>query len=111
VISTDRDGDGVADIDVVEFTDPVSSMVYRAAAFDEPEHAIGHRMLTEAKAFAEGEWQDASDALELARGGGDQATIDAAEVAFARASNKLNEKVQIIDFMVYLGNAFEFPGG
>jgi hypothetical protein len=110
-INADLDGDGNADIDIVEFTDPLSSMVYRSAAFDDPEHTVGYRMLQEAKAFADGEWQDKKDALDAAVAGGDAAAIDAARVAFDRASNKLNEKVQTIDFMVYLGNAFEFPGG
>jgi hypothetical protein len=110
-INTDLDGDGNADIDVVEFTDPQSQMVYRSAAFDDPEHTVGYRMLQEAKDFAEGEWQGKKDALDAAVAGSDADAIAAARVDFDRASNKLNEKVQTIDFMVYLGNAFELPGG
>ena len=112
VLNNDQDRDGVADFEIIEFTDPLSQMVYRSAAFDGPEHSVGYRLLDEAKAFADGEWHAARDALDAVAALDDSAPAKRdAEVAFARASNKLNEKVQIIDFMVYLGNVFEYPGG
>jgi hypothetical protein len=110
-IDADVDGDGVDDIEVIEFTDPLSSMVYRSAAFDEPEHSVGFRLLSDAKEFVEGEWQEKKDALDAAVAGGDAAAIAAARTAFDRATNELNERAQVIDFMVYLGNVFEMPGG
>ena len=109
-INVDPDGDGVADIEIVEFTDPLSLMVYRSVAVDGPEHSVGYRLLDEAKDFAEGPFVVAQDALEAAEAGNDAVALRSARIAFDRASQKLNEKTQIIDFMVYLGNAFEFPG-
>jgi hypothetical protein len=110
-INTDLDGDDDDDIEVIEFTDPQSQMVYRSAAFDDVEHAVGYRLLQEARDFATGEWQDKKDALAAAELAGDDVAVEAARVEFARASNKLNELTQTIDFMVYLGNVFEMPGG
>jgi hypothetical protein len=110
-LQTDLDGDGTDDIEVIEFTDPQSQMVYRSAAFDGVEHAVGYRMLQDAKAYSEGEWQAAKDALDAAVNVGDPASIRSARVVYDRASNRLNELLQTIDFMVYLGNVFEYPGG
>jgi hypothetical protein len=103
----DRDGDGVDDLDVIEFTDPVSQMVYRSAAFDDVEHAPGYLQIAEAKAFAEGEWQAKKDALDAAV---TPADIETAQREFDRANNKLNEKLQMVDFLVYIGDIFEFAG-
>jgi hypothetical protein len=110
-IDTDLDNDGVDDILVAEFTDPLSLMVYRSVAVDDVEHAVGYRLLDEAKDFAEGPFADAKDALDAAEAGNDAEALAAAQLEFAKASATLNEKTQIIDFMVYLGDAFEFPGG
>ncbi len=111
VINTDPDGDGIDNIVIIEFTDPLSQMVYRSVAIDGPEHSVGYRMLEEAKDFAEGPFADAVDALTTAEAGNDAAVTRAARIAVESASAKLNEKTQIIDFMVYLGDSFEFPGG
>jgi hypothetical protein len=111
VVDADIDGDGDADVDIIEFVDPQSHMVYRSAAFDGAEHSIGYRMLEEARDLAEGEWQEKKDALDAALGVGDEDAVRAARIDFDRASHRLNERIQTIDFMVYLGNAFEFPGG
>ncbi len=111
VINTDPDGDGIDNIEIIEFTDPLSHMVYRSVAVDGPEHSVGYRLLDEAKDFVEGPFADAADALTAAEAGGVPTTISAARIALDRASQKLNEKTQIIDFMVYLGDSFEFPGG
>jgi hypothetical protein len=110
-INTDPDGDGVDDIQVIEFTDPLTRLTYRSVAYDEPEHTIGFRMLEDAKDFVEGDWQDAQDALASAELGTDQGAIRDARVAVQRADARLNEKLQVIDFVVYLGDIFEFPGG
>lgn len=96
--------------DIVDFIDPVSGVVYRAAAVDGPDASVGFKLVQEAKAFAEGDWKQAKLALEAAEAGSDQAAIDAARRAFLVQDAKLNEKVQIIDFVVYVGNIFEFPG-
>ena len=110
-INLDRDGDGVDDLVVGEFVDPQTSQIYRSAATDDEEHSVGFRLIDEAKSFADGEFTTAQTALAAATAGGNAASISAARIDFARASSLLNEKVQIIDFMVYLGNAFELPGG
>jgi hypothetical protein len=107
-ITLDRDGDGVDDLDLVEFTDPNSQVVYRSAATDDVDHSVGFRLVNDVKDFAEGEWTAKKTALDNAVG--DDA-IRAARVEFDRANNKLNEKIQIIDFMVYLGDVFEYSGG
>ncbi|MBM4280302.1 MAG: hypothetical protein FJ137_05935 [Deltaproteobacteria bacterium] len=109
-LQTDIDGDGTDDIDVIEFTDPQSHMVYRSVAFDGVEHAVGYRLLQEAEEFADA-WRAAQAALQTAEAGGDAAAVRAAQIAFDRATSTLNERLQTIDFMVYLGNAFEYPGG
>lgn len=106
-LNLDRDGDGTPDLDVVEFKDPVSNMVYRSASYDEVDHAIGYRLVQEADDFAKGEWAAKKAALDAAVGAD---AIRAARVEFDRANNKLNEKVQLIDFMVYLGDMSEYPG-
>ncbi|MDP2342013.1 MAG: zinc-dependent metalloprotease [Deltaproteobacteria bacterium] len=110
-INLDRDGDGVDDLEVVEFTDPQTQLVYRSAATDDVEHSVGFILVNEAKTFADNEWTVSKTALDTAIAGGDDAAITAARTDFARTSNKLNEKIQIIDFMVLLTGAFEFPGG
>jgi flagellar hook-basal body complex protein FliE len=110
-VDTDPNGDGVDDIQIIEFTDPLTHLSYRSVAYDDPENAIGFRMLQDAKDFVEGEWQDAQDALTAAEQGGDQGAIRDARVAVQRANARLNEKLQVIDFVVYLGDIFEFPGG
>jgi hypothetical protein len=97
-------------VEVLDFVDPVSGIIYRAAQVDGPDNSVGYRMIQEAKDFAEGEWQDAKDALELAQAGGDQTEINAARVDFLVKDALLNEKTQLIDFVVYIGNFFEFPG-
>ncbi len=111
VINLDRDGDGVDDLTVVEFEDPQSQIVYRSAATDDTDHSVGFRLVDEAKTFAEGEWLTTKTALDTAIIGGDANTIRDARLDFERSNNKLNDKIQIIDFMVYLGDAFELPGG
>lgn len=110
-VNTDPDGDGVDDIEIIEFTDPLTHLSYRSVAYDDPENTIGYRLLQDAKDFVEGDWQDAKDALEAAERGTDQAAIRAARVEAERADARLNEKLQVIDFVVYLGDVFEFPGG
>jgi hypothetical protein len=110
-VNTDPDGDGVDDIEIIEFTDPLTHLSYRSVAYDDPENTIGYRLLQDAKDFVEGDWQDAKDALAAAELGTDQAAIRAARVEAERADARLNEKLQVIDFVVYLGDIFEFPGG
>jgi hypothetical protein len=109
-INLDRDGDGDDDLELAEFTDPQSQVVYRSAATDDAEHSVGFRLINEANAFATTEWAASKTALDDAIDGGDADTIRDARIDFDRTSNKLNEKVQIIDFMVYLGDRFEYPG-
>ncbi|MBI1945416.1 MAG: zinc-dependent metalloprotease [Deltaproteobacteria bacterium] len=108
--------DPVVDTTVVDpanirtFTDPVSGVVYRSVAIDGPTNSVGFGLLDSAQSFAEGEWQDAKDALDAAQAGGDPAVIRAAEVEFLTKDAELSDKVQIIDFMVLLGDYMEFPG-
>jgi len=110
VINTDPDGDGTPDIEILEFTDPLTHLTYRAVAFDEPEHSVGYRMLDDAKTFVEGDWQAAQDALTAAEAGTDDAAKRTARINAQRATARLNELMQIIDFNVYIGDIFEFPG-
>jgi len=98
-------------VPTVEFRDPTSGTVYKAAEVDGADASIGFQMLSEAKALAEGDFKDAQDALAAAQASNDQAAIDAAQVQLNVQSQKLSEKVQIIDFTVLLGNYFEYSGG
>ncbi len=109
-ITQDTDGDGVDDIEIIEFTDPLTHLTYRAVAYDEPEHSVGFRMLEDAKNFTEGAWQDAQDALATAEAGTDADAKRAARIDAQRATAKLNELLQQIDFNVYVGDIFQFPG-
>lgn len=109
-INTDPNGDGVDEIQITEFTDPLTQLTYRAVAYDGPEYSIGFRMLTEAQDFVDGTWQNAQDALETAQQGTDAAVTRAAQVDVQRQNAKLNELLQVIDFVVYVGDIFEFPG-
>ena len=108
--------DPVVDTTVVDpaniktFADPVSGVVYRSVAVDGPDASIGFNLLDAAQSYAEGEWADAKAALEAAELGGDAEAIRAAEVEFRAADAELSDKVQIIDFMVLLGDYMEFPG-
>ncbi|OGQ13331.1 MAG: hypothetical protein A2138_08765 [Deltaproteobacteria bacterium RBG_16_71_12] len=108
--------DPVVDTTVVDpaniktFTDPVSGVVYRSVAVDGPDNSVGFKLLDAAQGFAEGEWQGAKDAFEAAQAGGDPEAIRAAEVEFLTKDAELSDKVQIIDFMVLLGDYLEFPG-
>ena len=111
VINTDPNGDGIQDIEIAEFTDPLTHLAYRSVAFDDADHSIGVQMLQEASDFVAGPWQDAQDALATANAGVDEAAKRAARIGVQRADAKLNEKVQVIDFNVYLGDIFQFPGG
>ena len=110
-ITTDTDGDGVDDIEIMEFVDPQTQLVYRSVSVDDPDRSVGFRLLGDAKTFADGEWQDAQDALDTAEAGADVEAIRAARIVAERANQRLNEKMQIIDFMVGLGNDVVFPGG
>lgn len=98
------------DVDVLDFTDPVSGLVYRSAAVDGIDTSIGYKMLDDARQLAEGDWATAEADLAAAEVAGVQTDIDNARREFLIQDAKLNEKTQIIDFMVYIGNAFEFPG-
>ncbi len=110
-LALDRDGDGVADLDVVEYRDPVSQIIYRSAAFDDVDHAVGYRLVDEARVFAAGPWAAKKAVLDAAVVAGDVAAIRAAQTEFDRVNNTLQEKTSIIDFMVYLGDIFEYAGG
>lgn len=101
---------GVIDpANIKTFTDPVSGVVYRSVAVDGPDASIGFNLLASAQALAEGEWQDAKDALEAAEAGGDADAIRAAELEFRVKDAELADKVQIIDLLVLIGDQLEFP--
>jgi hypothetical protein len=91
------------------FTDPMSGVVYRSVAVDGPDASIGYKLLDDAQTFANGEWATAKAALEAAQAGTDQDAIRAAQIDFMTKDAQLNDKVQIIDFMVMLGDYMEFP--
>ncbi|MCC7070806.1 MAG: zinc-dependent metalloprotease [Deltaproteobacteria bacterium] len=91
------------------FTDPVAGVVYRSVAVDGPDNSIGFKLLDAAQSFADNEWVDAKDALAAAEAGGDAEAIRAAEVDFRAKDAELADKVQIIDFLVLLGDELEFP--
>lgn len=99
------------ELTVETFVDPVSQLVYRSAATDDADHAVGGLLVKDANDFKTATWEPAKAALDAAELGNDEPAKVAARLAFDRANNKLNEKVQIIDFMVYLGDVFEFSGG
>ncbi len=106
-INTDPNGDGVDEIETIEFTDPLTHLIYRSVAYDGPESSVGYRILDDANDYVAGDWQDAHDALDAAT---TDEEIAAARTAVQRADNKLNELVQVIDFVAYVGDIFEFPG-
>jgi len=95
---------------LVQYTDPVSGIIYKAAEIDGPDASIGFQLVNDAKSFAEGDWKDAKDALDAVNA--DPAATDdektAASTAFNIADQKLQEKTQVMDFMVYAGNVLEF---
>ena len=97
-------------VQVLDFIDPVSGIVYRSAAIDGIETSIGYQMLNDAKQLAEGDWATADAALAAAELVGVQADIDNARREFLIQDAALNEKTQVIDFMVLIGDAYEFPG-
>ncbi len=107
VINTDPDNDGVDEIQIIEFTDPLTHLIYRSVAYDGPESSVGFRILSDANTFVAGDWQAAHDALDAAT---TDAEIEAAELGVQRADARLNELLQVIDFVVYVGDVFEFPG-
>lgn len=98
------------DLDILDFTDPTSGVIYRSAAVDGTENSIGYKVLEDAKVLAEGDWAAARTALDAAEAGVDTAAIDNARREFLIQDAKLQEKTQIIDFMVLIGNIFEYPG-
>ena len=108
-INPDPDGDGTP-MPIVTFTDPVTHFEYRSAQRDGENASVGWRMLDDARTFAEGEWTDAQQALETAQAAGTPDEVRAAEIAVDRANATLNEKVQMIDFMVNIGNVFSSAG-
>jgi hypothetical protein len=97
-------------VTVEKFRDPASGIVYTAAEVDGPDASVGFRLLKDAKDLAQGDWATAKAALEDAEANGTQEEIDAARVEFLKQDAKLNEKVQLIDFVVTIGNALEYPG-
>ena len=103
--------DGSVVADIAEFTDPDSGLVYRAAQTDQTTNSIGWQMLNEAKTYAETVYQPAKDALAAAQAGTDPAAITAAELAVQNARIEMNDKVQLIDWMRYLGDMLEYAGG
>jgi hypothetical protein len=94
---------GVAEIETIQFQDPQTNYTYNATKFDSLEASIGFGMLSEVKEYAEGEYASAQAALAAADNGTNRRR---AEIATA----KLNEKLQMIDFMVRVGNILEYPG-
>ncbi len=102
-----------ASVPTLDFTDPNSGIVYRSAEIDGPDASVGFRLLSDAKTLAEGDWADAQAALNTVNAdpNATQAEKDQAQVNFNVQDQKLNEKVQLIDFVVYAGNAFEYSGG
>jgi hypothetical protein len=104
VVDQDPDGDGVDNIEVINFTDPQTNTIYRAIKFDTESSSIGYSLLKEAQKQVDDIWQPAKDAVDANDTAANRAALDAASV-------RLNEKIQIIDFMRYLGDVLEFPGG
>ena len=110
-IDLDIDGDGTDDLQQAVFEDPISRLTYRSAATNDEAHSVSGKLLEDANAFKTATWEPAKAALDAAEAGTDEAAKRAARVEFDRANNKLQEKIQIIDFMVYLGDVFEYAGG
>lgn len=98
------------DVEIIDFTDPTSGVIYRSSAVDGTDNSIGYKVLEDAKVLAEGDWAAARAALDAAEAGADQTAIDNARREFLIQDAKLQEKTQIIDFMVLIGNIFEYPG-
>ena len=109
------------DSDIVKFTDPDSQTTYRSAKIDGVDASVGFNLLEEARQFVDptvdlntglpvGPWAAAKAALTAAEAGGTEAEINAARKEFQKVDAQLNEKVQVIDFVVYVGNVFEYPG-
>jgi hypothetical protein len=96
---------------IVTFTHPVTSLQYRAARLESDDEAIGHRMLTDLEGFMQSEYNPAKAELEAAELGSDAAALRAAQVRFQAAENILDEKFEMVEWMVYLGNVFDLPGG
>jgi Met-zincin len=103
VVTEDADGDDANNIETIQFRDPQTNYTYNATKFDSIDASIGFGMLKEAKDFVEGEFAAASAALANSNSAENRRRV---EIAAA----KLNEKVQMIDFMVRVGNMFEYPG-
>jgi hypothetical protein len=100
--------DGTVVADIAEFTDPDSGLVYRAAQTDQTNNSIGWQMLNDANTFVTNVYEPKKAALAAAT---DPAAIDAAEVELEIARIELNDKVQLIDWMRYLGDILEYAGG
>jgi hypothetical protein len=96
---------------IVTFTHPASHVEYRAAQLDGADGSIGFNILTEAQAFSEGEYADAETELAAAQTSGDAARLTAARTRMAKAEAVLDEKLEVIEWMIVLGDIFEFPGG
>jgi hypothetical protein len=112
----------------IEWMDPTSMQVYKAAAPDGPDLNIGYQMLSDMKDLTndgtdgdpEGPWHaamvarddaqaalDAADPMDANYGDLEDA-LDDAEVAFARQGTKLYEGMQLVDALRQLTDVLEF---
>lgn len=105
----------------IEFQDPITQYVYKAAAPDGEELSIGYRMLKDAKDFVEsGRYADAATAvsdkeaeIEAAIANGDDVTELNGELATLNTTlesvrGELNNKMQLIDNVRQLSDALEY---
>jgi hypothetical protein len=85
------------------FTDPSAGTVYHAYEVDGPDSSVGFKLLNDAQAAAD-DWQVKKAALNA------NPNDTTALTAFDAADAKLQDKIQLIDFLVYAGNILEYSG-